>query len=972
VAFSLTFLPDPIVLSSLKSSSRDNGSQQVEMSEGIAMRLKTLAAIFLWSPLLASAGINSWTGIGPAGASVTTIVFGKTAGTVFAAGASGVYRSLNDGADWQAIKTDFPGNPPTGMAIDPSDATRLYVVAPTWPSLYVSTDSGATLQPAVGLPTAVTQAGEVGVSHDGRTLYIANAGQIFSSTDRGATWAQRTAISSDPVALPASLVVDPTDANSAYVSIQLTTAALAQVLATHDGGTTWQVLSSDASGPAPALAINPTNPAQLWSARSDGLSTSLDRGLHWTSLLPGIPMVAVSLDPQNPASVYAVTVYGVVYRSADNGAHWTSVTGSISAGQPTCIAVDPVQSVRVLVGGYAGVAGSSDSGSSWSAQEGGMLASTVIGLSADPTTDRIFANVNDQGLYAATTGGSGFLPINNDGLYTLEYGSPNPPHTTNFISAILARPGGLLASMTAGLAISQDGGNTWTLSQVVPPASGSQQLFYIAGFTSAPQTLLAAAYSSTYRSVDGGNLWTASSGLPANSGSGDLLTAPSDGHVAYSLVYTIGTGTILGIYRTSDAGISWTAGTSMPAGLRLLLAVDPTSAATLYGSTDTALFKSTDSGGTWSALPANTVFNGGPVQLAVDPLHPQILIAARGGGIARSVDGGTTWETVRADSLPGWSTSSLLLDPLRPESLLVATSHSGVQQITIAPNLSVTGVAPGSPVAIGAPLTFGLTIANLGPFAATDVALNVPLPAMTQSATASAPGATCTTGAASASCQFPILRSGASAAVTVTANGVPAGPVQVIASVAADQPNSNTQHGSITLMTAVAAVADLSVSATGNAAAQTADPLMYTITVSNAGPNTAAALNLIFQLAAGLTPGTITTATGSCSISTAALVSCALGDLAAGGSVTMSVAATAAATGSQVSRVQVGSAAADPASANNAATVSTSVTGPSAAMVTVVAKSGGGGGLSLGDLLLLGLIAGYVRWAQIRRLEAVV
>ena len=918
------------------------------------MRLKMFATISLWLPLLAGAGTNTWTAMGPAGANVTSMVFGKTAGTVFAAGGSGVYRSLDDGADWQAIKTDFPGNAPTGMAIDPSDATRLYVVAPTWPSLYVSTDGGATLQAATSLPTAVTQAGQVGVSQDGRTLYIASTGQIFSSTDRGATWAQRTAISSDPLAIPLSLVVDPTDANSVYISVQLTTAALQQVLATHDGGATWQVLSSDANGRAPDLAINPSNPMQLWAARYDGVSTSVDRGLHWTNVLPGIAMAAVGVDPENPAIVYAVSAPGVVYRSADNGAHWTAATGSISAGVPTCIAVDPAQSVRLLMGGYAGVAGSSDSGSTWSAQVGGMLSTTVIGLSADPTTDRIYASVNAQGLYSSTAGAAAFLPVNNAGLYALAYGGPDPADTTINISAMLAPPGGLLASLGNGLAISQDGGSNWTLSQIVPPGNGSEQLFDIVSFPAAPQTLLAAAYSSMYRSVDGGNLWSAISGLPANSSSGNLLVAPSGGQVAYSLMYTIGTGAILGIYRTADAGISWTAGTSIPAGLRLLLAVDPTSAATLYTATDTALFKSTDSGSTWLALAANPIFSGGPVQLVVDPLHPQILIAGRGAGIGRSVDGGTTWEALHPASPPGWSLSSLLLDPLRPESLLVATSYSGVQQITIAPDLSVTGVAPIG--AIGAPLMFGFTVANLGPFAATGVTINVPLPAMTQIVTASAPGGTCITGTSSASCQFPILRAGASAAVTVTASGVPVGPVQVIASVAADQPDANTQNNSVTLTTAVAAVADLSVSVTGNATAQTGDPLMYNITVSNAGPNTAASPILTFQLAGGLTPGTSTTASGACSISSAALVSCALGDLAAGGSVKVSVTATAAATGSQVSTVLVGSAAVDPASANNIATVATSVTAPPAPTVTVVGKSGGGGGLSLWELLMFVLI----------------
>ena len=102
-------------------------------------------ALFFGATTEVSGAINDWTAIGPSGGAVNKIVFNKsTSSTVFAIATGGFYRSQDGGVSWQLIKSDFM-NAPQDLAIDPSDATRIYVVAPNYPCLYMSTDGGASM-----------------------------------------------------------------------------------------------------------------------------------------------------------------------------------------------------------------------------------------------------------------------------------------------------------------------------------------------------------------------------------------------------------------------------------------------------------------------------------------------------------------------------------------------------------------------------------------------------------------------------------------------------------------------------------------------------------------------------------------------------------------------------------------------------------------------------------------------------------
>ena len=273
------------------------------------------------------------------------------------------------------------------------------------------------------------------------------------------------------------------------------------------------------------FAINAAKCSQVWSARYDGVWVSNNKGVAWSNVLTGPAFTAIAIDPSNPAILYAGTPYGSIYRTADGGTTWVDVADKISAGQLDTLAVDPSLTSRLLAGGLGGVSGTTTSGTQWAAQNSGLNSSAVLGLSADSAADRIYMNVLSGGVYYSAAGAAATLPVNDMGSGGLLQLSGQ---STLFVTAVLAQPGCLSASLSSGLARSGDGGSTWSLVPVTPPAT-SQQVFFFASSQSAPLTILAAPATSLYRTVDGGDLWVpATTGLPANADIGKLAAAPSD------------------------------------------------------------------------------------------------------------------------------------------------------------------------------------------------------------------------------------------------------------------------------------------------------------------------------------------------------------------------------------------------------------------------------------------------------------
>ena len=120
---------------------------------------------------------------------------------------------------------------------------------------------------------------------------------------------------------------------------------------------------------------------------------------------------------------------------------------------------------------------------------------------------------------------------------------------------------------------------------------------------------------------------------------------------SHSLTRSVGRGiiamcaaVILTSAHTAQAGINiWT--TQGPTGgFVRAFAIDPLTPTTLYAGTEGGVFKSTNSGSTWSPASSGlTGFNSTILALGIDPLTPSTLYAGTSGGVFKSTDAGGTW-----------------------------------------------------------------------------------------------------------------------------------------------------------------------------------------------------------------------------------------------------------------------------------------------------------------------------------------
>jgi photosystem II stability/assembly factor-like uncharacterized protein len=111
------------------------------------------------------------------------------------------------------------------------------------------------------------------------------------------------------------------------------------------------------------------------------------------------------------------------------------------------------------------------------------------------------------------------------------------------------------------------------------------------------------------------------------------------------------------------------------------LAIDPTTPSTIYAGTSDGVFKSTTSGGNWSAV--NTGLNCGMVRsLAIDPITPSIIYAGSSGcGVFRSTNGGDNW-SIANTGMTSADVWTITIDPTNPSTLYAGVSSDGVFKST--------------------------------------------------------------------------------------------------------------------------------------------------------------------------------------------------------------------------------------------------------------------------------------------------
>lgn len=401
-------------------------------------------------------------------------------------------------------------------------------------------------------------------------------------------------------------------------------------MAAHD---LWTPLGPEATA-ITSLVIDPATPATIYAGSAHGqVFKSTDGGAHWAATGPALTsdyaVPALAIDRTAPGTVYAASVSslggsGDLYQSTDGGAHWSALgpPGYAIYQAIYHLAVDPENPAILYVGATNGLFKSVDAGVTWSVLDTGASSPNgVRALAIDPVTPAT--------VYVATRYCNVIAPIG--------------------------------CAYEFGFSKSTDRGTSWM--QLAAPFDDVGALV-VDPVTR--DTLYAGTPSSgVFKSTDGGQHWAAINTGLTNLSVAALAIDPKTRGVVYA-------GTSGGVFKSTDGGAHWTptddTGVSVEA-----LAIDPETPATVYaGTSDGGAFKSTDAAGHWGAI--NGGLGAAPViAVAVDPAAPATLYASTvDGGVFRSTDRGRHWDVIDTglgDIVDPNGINALVVDPDAPATV---------------------------------------------------------------------------------------------------------------------------------------------------------------------------------------------------------------------------------------------------------------------------------------------------------------
>jgi photosystem II stability/assembly factor-like uncharacterized protein len=197
-----------------------------------------------------------------------------------------------------------------------------------------------------------------------------------------------------------------------------------------------------------------------------------------------------------------------------------------------------------------------------------------------------------------------------------------------------------------------------------------------------------------YRSDDGGKNWQ-NLGLKKSEHIGRVVIDPRDSKVVYVAAEgpLWGPGGDRGLYKTIDGGKNWKAVLTISENTGVVdVAVDPTNPDIVYaaayqrrrhvftlidGGPESAIYKSTDAGGTWNKLKSGLpTVDMGRIGLAVSAVDPSVVYAtieaADGkGGIFRSNDRGATWDRQNEFDVGAQYYARIFTDPKNVDRIFV-------------------------------------------------------------------------------------------------------------------------------------------------------------------------------------------------------------------------------------------------------------------------------------------------------------
>lgn len=312
-------------------------------------------------------------------------------------------------------------------------------------------------------------------------------GGVFKTTNKGETWQQMALISTvsgRPGTISglnvSSMVMDPEDNQAIYFGSQGN-----GLFYTYDAAQSWQYATNLGPGVIRDVAIDPSSKCIIYAAVGNSVYKSTDCNRSWSRVYFDndlkVTVNSIAIDYDNSEQVYIALSRGDVVKSFDRGVSWQTIH---------------------------------------------RFSNNVERITIDPYDARI--------IYVATTKKS-IHRSNNSGATWVDLGDnlAEFKNSRNFRDWIVARaePGLLFLATQYGLLRSDDGGDSWTEIELIPP----QQQATINAIAISPKNAEEIYYitnTTFYRSLDGGKNWSTIK-LPTTRAGSKLLIDPEEPNIIY-------------------------------------------------------------------------------------------------------------------------------------------------------------------------------------------------------------------------------------------------------------------------------------------------------------------------------------------------------------------------------------------------------------------------------------------------------